>query len=168
MSKFTNYRFRNSPILFALSFGSLSISFTIIRYGLRWDPIASLYRMFNYHNQHSFQYIAIISGVFAIVGGYWIDYYGRVTGYKRWLTMTITMLMSVLISSPIGGMLWQIHDVQHGFMPNDYPGKIYQGIIWGFECGWLIVLLSVPMNLVGLTVGYATLDRLAKLSNHPR
>jgi hypothetical protein len=169
MSKFVSYQLQNFLRLFAISFGSLSVTFAILYYGLKWSyPIAALYRMFAYQNQHPFQYIAIISGVFALVGIYWINYCGKLRGYLRWLTMTVAMLMSVIISSPFGGILWQIHDSKHGFMPDNYLGKIYEGIRWGFECGWLIVLLSVPMNLVGLTVGYATLHRLAKSSKHSR
>ncbi len=169
MSKFINYRFRNFLLLFAIIFGSLSSTFSILYYGLKWRyPIATLYRMYAYHNEHSFQYIAIVAGFFGIVGVYWIDYYRTATGYLRWRTMTVAMMITLVIASPFGGMLWQIHDMQHGFIPDYYPAKIFQGMIWGFEYGWLIAILSFPMNLVGLTTGYATLHWLSKLSKYHR
>ncbi len=163
MNKFISYRLRNFLLLFAISFGSLSGTFSILYYGLKWKyPIATLYRMFAYHIEHSFQYIAIISAVFGIVGNYWNDYYGRATGYQRWLTMTVAMLITVTITSPLGGMLWEIHDMQHGFVPENYQSKVFGGMVLGFKLGWLIVLLSVPLNLVGLMVGYASLHWLSK------
>jgi peptidoglycan biosynthesis protein MviN/MurJ (putative lipid II flippase) len=76
----------------------------------------------------------------------------------------MAMLLTIVISSPFGGMLWQIHDMQHGFIPDNYLGKICQGISWGLAYGWLIVLLSIPMNLIGFTVGYIMLPLLAKHS----
>jgi MFS family permease len=120
--------------------------------------------MFAHHNQHPFQYIAIVSVVFGIVGSRWIERYGRTTSMQRWRTIAMAMLLTIFISSPFGGLLWQIHDIQHGSMPEHYLGKIFQGISWGLEYGWLIALLSIPMNLIGFTVGYILLPLLAKSS----
>jgi hypothetical protein len=165
MNKLRIDRARNFLVLFASLFSSLSATFLVLRYVFNWNyPIATLYRMFAYHNQHPFQYIAIVSVVFGIVGSYWIDRYCHTKGTVRWWTMTVAMLLTIVISSAFGGMLWQIHDMQYGFIPDNYLGKIFQGISWGLECGWLIALLSIPMNLVGFLVGYLTLDRLEKHS----
>jgi hypothetical protein len=91
-----------------------------------------------------------------------------ITGYLRWLTMTGAMLIVVIITSPLAGMLWEIHDMQHGFVPENYLGKLFGGMGSGLQIGWLIVLGSVPLNLVGLMTGYASLHALAKLPKDRR
>jgi hypothetical protein len=168
MSKPRTARFRNFLLLFTSLFGSLAATFLVLKYVCHWNyPIATLYRMFAYHNQYPFQYFAIVAVVFGIVGSYWIDLYGHTKGYLRWWTMTLAMLLTIVIATPFGGMLWQIHDMQHGFIPENYQHKLMQGITWGLELGWVIAVLSVPMNLVGLTIGYIVLNRLAKLAKSP-
>jgi hypothetical protein len=163
MSKISTYRSRNFLVLVVLLFGSLSGTAIIIGSVFKWyQPFGALYRMFEYHNEHPLQYIAIVSVVFGIVGANWVDRYGHTTGYWRWLTMTITMLLAIIIASPFGGMLWHIHDMQHGFVPENYLSKVLGGIIEGLEFGWLIALLSIPINLVGFAIGYLSLDRLSK------
>lgn len=166
MSKRRIDRHRNFLVLFTTLFSSLSVTFLVLKYVFHWHyPIATLYRMFAYHNQYPFQYLAIVSVVFGIIGSCWIDRYGRTKSILRWQAIAIVMLLTIVISSPLGGMLWQIHDMQHGFMPEHHLCKIFQGISWGLEYGWLIALLSIPMNLVGFTVGYLTLDWLEKYSS---
>jgi hypothetical protein len=165
MSKIRNYYSRNFLLLFALLFGSLSGTMILLRSVFRVDrPFAALYRMYEYHNEHPFQYIAIVAIGFGIVGTCWIDGYSKTTGYLRWWTMTVAMLLTIVIASPFGGMLWHIHDMQHGFVPDNYLGKVLSGIGEGLVCGWLIALLSTPMNLVGFATGYLSLSLLAKLS----
>lgn len=168
MSKIITDRYRNSLLLFAILFCTLSGTFFALRYLFRWEfPISTLYRMFGYHNQHPLEYIAIVSVVFGLVGSRWIDFYGSAKKRVRWWTMTVAMLLTIVISSPFCGMLWQIHDMQAGFIPDNYLGKIWQGVSWGLEYGWLIALLSIPMNLVGFTIGYMTLNWLAQMSRDP-
>jgi hypothetical protein len=168
MSKPRTARFRNFLLLFTSLFGSLAATFLVLKYVCHWNyPIATLYRMFAYHNQYPFQYFAIVTVVFGIVGSHWIELYGRTKGIVRWWTMTVAMVLTIVISSPFGGMLWQIHDMQHGFIPDNYQTKLVQGIIWGLGLGLPIAVLSVPMNLVGFTVGYIGLNRLAKLAKSP-
>ncbi|AFY93353.1 hypothetical protein [Chamaesiphon minutus] len=165
MSKLRIERAINFLVLFTTLFSSLSAAFLVLKYIFNWHyPIATLYRMFAYHNQHPFQYIAIVSVAFGIVGLGWIDRYGSTTSIQQWREVAMVMLLTIVISSPFGGVLWQIHDMQHGFIPENYLGKILQGMSWGLQYGWLIVLLSTPMNLIGFTVGYIVLARLAKRS----
>lgn len=78
--------------------------------------------------------------------------------------MSIALFCTILLSSPLGGVLWQIHDMHNGFIPNNDEiwRKINKGIAWGFMYSWLIVLLSIPLNLIGLVVGYASLNKLSK------
>jgi H+/Cl- antiporter ClcA len=167
MSKIINYHSRNFLVLLTILFGSLSVTIAILRSVFNWDrPFAALYRMYEYHNEHPLQYIAIVSVVFGIVGSRWIDRYHQTTNFFRWWTMTVAILLTIVISSPLGGILWQIHDMQHGFIPENYPGKLYQGAIWGPQLGLPIFLLSVPMNVIGLTIGYLSLNWLAKLANN--
>jgi hypothetical protein len=165
MSKTRKYHSRNFLVLSIFLFGSLAGTTTVLRSVFKLDrPFTTLYRMYGYHNEHPFQYIAIVSVVFGIVGTCWIDRYSNNTGYLRWWTMTVAMLLTIVISSPFGGMLWHIHDMQHGFVPDNYLDKISSGIIQGLQVGWLIGLLSMPINLVGFITGYLSLLYLSKLS----
>jgi hypothetical protein len=165
MSKIRKYHARNFLVLSTFLFGSLAGTTIILRSVFKLDrPFFALYRMYEYHNEHPFQYIAIVSVMFGIVGTCWIDRYHNTTGYLRWWTMTVAMLLTIVISSPFGGMLWHIHDMQHGFVPDNHLAKTLSGIIEGLQCGWLIGLLSTPMNLVGFITGYLSLPYLAKFS----
>jgi H+/Cl- antiporter ClcA len=151
-------------VLLTILFGSLSVTIAILRSVFNWDrPFAALYRMYEYHNEHPLQYIAIVSVVFGIVGSRWIDRYHQTTNFFRWWTMTVAILLTIVISSPLGGILWQIHDMQHGFIPENYPGKLYLRndvrtsigftdlfAVSADECNWIDDWISLT-KLVGKT-----------------
>jgi H+/Cl- antiporter ClcA len=159
----------NASILSAAAFISLSISYSILANGFHQTyPIATLYRMHNYHNGQPLQYIAIIAVVFGAFGALWIKYFGQSRGRRKWLTMTMVIVLTIVGSSPIGGILWHIHDMQHGFIPAGAKiwGKLIDGIIGGLLIGWIIVLLSIPLNLIGVVSGYSLLHSLSKSSRN--
>jgi H+/Cl- antiporter ClcA len=159
----------NYSILSTVSFISLAASYGILAHVFhQTHPIATLYRMYEYHNEQPFQYIAIIAIVFGIFGALWIKYFGRSQGWKRWSMMTVVMIATIVGSSPIGGILWHIHDMQHGFIPAGIVSKIVEGAIGGLIIGWLIVLLSMPLNLIGVVIGYISLHLLSKSPKNSR
>jgi hypothetical protein len=67
-------------------------------------------------------------------------------------------LGTVLLASPLGGMLWYWHDMRAGFFPPDWLSTLLlQGSRDGLLLGWLIVSLSIPYNLLGLLTCYGLL-----------
>lgn len=68
---------------------------------------------------------------------------------RIFLTILI-IILTILISSPFGGMLWHFHDMKAGYFPENWISKmINEGFIWGLKMGWYIVLLSMPYNIFG-------------------
>jgi hypothetical protein len=153
----------NGFILSTIGFISLAISYIILNNWFK-HPIATLYRMYGYQNQYPFQYIGIVAVSFGAFGSLWIKYFGLSQGWRRGLTMTVAMLATIIVSSPMGGVLWHIHDMQAGFMPSnsEIARKITSGIGEGLSTGWLIALLSFPFNLIGTTVGFGSLQWLSQ------
>lgn len=152
----------NSSILFSVGFVSLVASYRTLEYLLHTDPIASFYRMPQYHISFFWQYIAIIASVFGILGAVWIKYYGHSRGWQRWLSITLIIIATVLCSSPIGGMLWHFHDMQAGFVQENYISKLSDGLFEGLSSGWLLVIISFPLNVIGVIVAYISLHFLSQ------
>ena len=67
------------------------------------------------------------------------------------------MVTTIFAASIPGGVLWKIHDMQAGFFTKG--ARFWDDLLWGasagLQVGWLIVLLSLPYNVIGLVVGYA-------------
>jgi H+/Cl- antiporter ClcA len=155
----------NSSILFAISFVSLVASYRILEYFLYAAPFYSFYRMYQYHIAFFWQYIAILSLFFGILGAVWIKDYGLSRGWKRWSSIALVIIVTVLCSSPIGGVLWHIHDMQAGFVPPTYINKLVSGLLDGLFFGWLLVIISFPLNVIGVVVAYSSLHFLSKSHN---
>jgi hypothetical protein len=161
----------NFSILSTAAFSSLAVGYGILAHGFHQVyPIATLYRMHNYHNAQPLQYVAIIAVVFGVCGALWIKYFGQSRGQRKWLTMTMVIILTVIGSSPIGGILWHIHDMQQGFIPTGakFWYKLIEGVTGGFLIGWIIVLLSLPLNAIGVVSGYSLLHWLSKLSKNTK
>jgi H+/Cl- antiporter ClcA len=152
----------NSSILFAVGFVSLVTSYRTLEYFWHIAPIASFYRMHQYHISFFWQYIAIIALVFGILGAAWIKYFGHIRGSQRWLSIALIVIATVICSSPIGGVLWHFHDMQAGFVPETYINKLSNGLFEGLSSGWLLVIISFPLNLIGVIVAYISLHFLSK------
>ncbi len=73
---------------------------------------------------------------------------------RIYLTFLIIVL-TILISSPFGGMLWHYHDMKAGYFPENWISKmISKGFIEGLQLGWFIILLSFPYNIFGSIICY--------------
>lgn len=115
----------------------------------------ALYRMFLYHWEHPFQYIAIVSIIYAAVASTAALALRHRQKTSRWMIFAV-MAVTILVASPLGGVLWVIHDMQAGYFTEG--SRFWRDIGWGalegIRCGWLIILLSVPYNLLGVVAGY--------------
>lgn len=127
------------------------------------EPVfGGLFRMFMYHEQNPFQYIALVAIVFGFTGVLWVRFFGRLSGWRRWGTIIATLWMTVVFASIPGGVLWAIYDMQAGFVPKWplFGNKLWWGLRDGFFLGWLVILLSFPYNVAGTLLGAFVLHKL--------
>ena len=123
-----------------------------------------LYGMFLYHLQYPFQYIALVSIVYGLLATSWSLGFGNLHGWQRFISIALVMLLTIVVSSVPGGVLWKIHDMQAGFFPQ---GTILRNdLLWGastgLHMGWQIILLSIPFNIIGLIIGYIYTDKMQR------
>ncbi len=117
----------------------------------------SWFRMFEYHYQHPYQYIAIVAVAYGLTAAAWARFLGHLTGVKRMVSIVAVMLGALILASVPGGLLWGIHDVQAGFVP---PSPVLRrNLMWaattGLTFSWVIIGLSIPYNILGCVTGYA-------------
>ena len=135
-----------------------------VGYGLLWALLpghhvfGALYRMFRYHEAHPLAYIALCCGSFGPLAAGVTDAFGRRGRWERVGVVGLLALATVAVSSPLGGMLWHWHDMRAGYFPAGW-GRIIllNGTRDGLALGWLILLLSIPYNALGLLVCYGLL-----------
>ena len=92
--------------------------------------------MFSYHWRHPIEYIAIPCFFYGILATLLAENFAKrkLLG-KIGLTILIIAL-TILLSSPIGGMLWHYHDMQAGFFPLDWFNTMTElGFSWGLQYG---------------------------------
>ncbi|MBF9221317.1 hypothetical protein [Hymenobacter ruricola] len=132
-------------------------------YGLLWlllpghHVFGAPYRMILYHEAHPLAYIALCCGCFGPLAAVATDAFRRRGRWGRLGVVGLLALATVALSSPLGGLLWHWHDMQAGYFPADWPRQLVAGAAEGLTTGWLIVLLSVPYNVLGLLVCYGLL-----------
>ena len=119
----------------------------------------ALIRMYCYHFTYPYQYIFIVCLSFGIFGTIWDKYCRKMTGIKKRLSIIFLLILTVLYSSVFGGILWKIHDMQAGYFTTGmrFVDDLKWGAMAGLLCGWMIVLLSIPFNIITGIVMYQTL-----------
>jgi len=124
--------------------------------------------MFMYHEGHPFQYIAIVSLIYAIASTLWATFLGnRLIGVRRLISIVVLLPLVIIFASFFGGMLWSWHDMQAGFIPVYWFRKLISQGILGLNVGWFVILLSFPYNLFGIIVGVWTTNMIqVKLGEH--
>jgi hypothetical protein len=148
------------PKLFAYyllaSFSTASLCYIIFETFFGNRVFGALFRMFAYHWQHPFQYIAIACVTFAIVAALFSPQIARLAGWRRGLATLAVMVGSLVIASVPGGILWSIHDMQAGYFPEGdrFWHALGDGASMGLHVGWLVIALSIPYNIAGLIVGF--------------
>lgn len=154
---------RTMPILHRLSYFFLTSyvaaisGYNILKAYQPEDRVfGSLFRMFTYHSQFPDEYIMIVCAVFALVATFMLHYYSRQSTSGRIAITAGAIFITILLSSPLGGMLWHYHDILAGWWPGDYAWKklFIKGPVEGLMAGWLVILLSFPYSYLGAVVGY--------------
>lgn len=114
------------------------------------------YRMFCYHMTHPFQYIGVVALVYSFIATPVVFRFGKIEGGRRRAAITGIIIASVLVASVPGGVLWVIHDMQAGYFPEG--GAFWRRLMWGAQAGptagLLVILYSLPYNLIGIVCGY--------------
>lgn len=129
----------------------------------------SLFRMFPYHSTHPLQYIALPCFFYGIIASLFAGSFQKKNTLGRIYLTLFIILLTIFISSPFGGILWHWHDIQAGFFPKHWFSKLFgEGIKDGLGLGWLIMLLSIPYNLLGAIVCFFLTREGAKLFNTNR
>ena len=113
----------------------------------------ALYRMFLYHWQHPLAFIAIPCFFYGIIATGFAGTFS-IRKIKGQVVLTIVIIaLTVLVSSPFGGMLWYYYDMKAGFFPVNWVSRmIERGFEWGLDAGWLVVGLSIPYNIIGSVI----------------
>lgn len=114
-------------------------------------------RMFLYHWQYPNQYIALVCLVYALLATALAPRIAHRPSLAIWI-----VLATPLLASPLGGMLWYLHDMQAGYFPNSWGKRLMDGAGEGILLGWLIVLLSFPYNVICALLGIRGTRRLAQ------
>ena len=108
------------------------------------------YRMFVYHWEHPVAFIIIPCFFYGIIATLFADKYSKQNLIRQIFLTIVIILLTIIVSSPFGGMLWHYYDMKAGYFPPNWFGKIISlGFEWGLEMGWLIVGLSIPYNVIG-------------------
>lgn len=108
-----------------------------------------LYRMFTYHEAYPLSFIAIPCFFFGIFAALFTDRFSRKRTGGKILLLALILVLVMVTSVPFGGMLWHYYDMLNGFFPENWISKmIVEGFKDGLEFGWLILLISIPYNIV--------------------
>jgi hypothetical protein len=148
-------------VFFLISFGGGVLAYSLlarISKVILGQPyvFGALYRMFTYHWEHPFQYIAVATIHYSLFASMWVTFWSNASGWRRWVQISLVLIASLLTSGIWGGVLWKYHDMRAGFFPEG--GRMLSDILWGastgFVVGPIIVLLSFPLNAMALIAGY--------------
>lgn len=123
----------------------------------------ALMLMYLYHYEYPISFISIPCFFFGILATMFTDRFIKKPTGSRVLLLVLILFLTILFSSPFGGMLWYFY-FRHGCLPENWFTKIIiTGAIDGLEIGWLIILLSVPYNILVAINWYYTMVIGSKL-----
>ena len=146
-------------IFFGCSFGIASLIYhlmALLTFG--GFIFGILPRMFCYHWEYPNHYIALVCLIYALPAAAFAPRIARRPSLAIWI-----VLATPLLASPLGGMLWHLHDMLEGYFPNSWQQKLLlDGALEGAELGWLIVLLSFPYNVICALLGIRGTRRVAQ------
>lgn len=152
----TSENFKRFIFYFLSSFALATFGFYFLKAILPNSTIfGHLFRMRPYHLQFPIQFIFIPCFFFGIVATIFSSVFKKTLLSKGLLVSLIISTISILISLPFGGILWNYYDMQAGYFPeNWFICLVSKGSLMGFSWGVLIIGLSIPYNLLGLLVSY--------------
>lgn len=126
-------------------------------------PFASFYRMYAYHAAHPYQFIFIMCFVFAVLAAVFSGKFKVLPLGKQVLLTLLIVVLTIIISSPLGGILWHLHDMLSGHFPQKWLWKLIRyGFREGIQIGWLIVLMSVPYNILGTVISFFVMKTVSE------
>ena len=139
-------------------------------FGKDISPFAAPPRMFLYHWQYWYQYLAIVALVYGLLLPLWVNFHPRSGKAAYWVGLTAFLALTILLASIPGGILWQIHDMMAGFWPHEsiIRRKIWRGAIDGLFLGWWVVTLSFPLNLITFIFSAALTHKITAREVEPR
>lgn len=174
-----------SEVFIALFFWAM-LSAAFLFYGLAFvspSHTAILYptRMPIYSEAHPWPYLISLALVFAICGLVWVRFCSNLIGWRRLLSATATLCLTLLIFGFIGALWWIHHDIEAGFLPSSET--LQRNIRSGLgDSPWVMlymVALSCPLSSLALATslgilytsadyfaGRFSLDPLGKTSMH--
>lgn len=122
-------------------------------------------RMFLYHWQYPLGYITIMCTMFAFTATRFLNLFRRERTLDRIALTAAVILVTVLLGSPLGGILWHYHDIKEGYWPGSYGWKklFIKGPVEGLIAGWLIILTSIPYAYIGAVACYFILSYATKI-----
>ena len=113
------------------------------------------YRMYDYHETYPLGFIAIPCFFYGIIATLFAEKFINQSIIKQIFTVLLIIVLTIICSSPFGGMLWHYYDMKKGYFPSNWFIKmIASGFEWGLAFGWLIVILSIPYNIIGSIICY--------------
>ena len=122
--------------------------------------------MFLYHWTHPISFIAIPCFFYGIIASLFAEKYLTLTVTKQISFTILIIILTILLSSPFGGMLWHYYDMKAGYFPPNWISKMIKlGFEWGLGIGWLIIALSIPYNIIGSIACYFLTKKGSKLFN---
>ena len=148
--------FKRAVFFWLMSFGLATAGYYLLRLVLPGHRVfGATYRMLLYHDAHPLPYIALCCCCYGLLAAGAAGSFLRRGSWGRVGTVGAICALTVALSAPFGGMLWHWHDMQAGFFPPDWPRiLLLAGSRDGLAVGWLVVLLSVPYNVLGSIVCY--------------
>ena len=162
----------NSTIKRLLFFWISSFILASLMYYLLWfimphnHVFAALYRMPLYHWNSPILYILIPCFFYGIVTLFLTKTFKNKNLLSRILITILIIILTILLSSPFGGMLWHYHDMKAGYFPINWFSKIIsKGFYQGIVIGWIIIGLSVPYNIFGSIICYFLTKKGIELFN---
>lgn len=144
-----------------LFFWAISFVFAIAGYYILWVLMpehyvfGAPYRMYLYHWQYPSSFIIIPCFFYGMIVPIFVNSFPKQSIVIRILITGCIVVATILMSSPLGGMLWHYYDMKAGFFPQNWEHiMIRQGFEWGLEVGWYIIVLSIPYNIIGIILCY--------------
>jgi len=114
----------------------------------------SWFRMMQYHTDNPISFITFPVFFYGIIANYFADNFAKKSRKGQLYLTLIIVILTILVSSPFGGMLWHYYDMKAGWFPKNWDDKLFGGFSEGLRTGWLIILLSFPYNIFGIAVAY--------------
>ena len=145
---------KRAAVFLFLSFFSATCGFYVLQW-LMGFVFGGYFRMHNYHEVQPLGFILICSIWYTFIALGLSKIFLRATTLGRIGLTLIISILTVLLSSPFGGMLYLYYDMASGSLQSNwYDVMLVKGTTWGLELGWLIVAYSFPYNVLGMIACY--------------